>query len=184
MTFKQWRRKRVRCCDLGKALGDDLVHEEDATERGVLYPSGYIVERRKPQLGKRFYLIIERDEWKSDDLGELEPMLWDWVRMEWLQQPEHPVEALAEEFVRVLREWLSDAEWREMTKRNSSTHAAPICASHDFCDANMAMAEAFHNTLGRSLFPEGDSEPKARDIDLVNDAWSMARERHLAKVEG
>lgn len=43
------------------------------------------------------------------------------------------------------------------------------CASHEYCDANVVMHEAFTSTLGREC-DLGNEE----DVDLVNEAWSIA----------
>lgn len=45
------------------------------------------------------------------------------------------------------------------------------CASHDYCDANMTMADAF-DALGL------DAAPDTVDIELWDEAWT------LAKVQG
>jgi hypothetical protein len=56
------------------------------------------------------------------------------------------VATVAAMFSTVLREWLTAEQMTVVVERNTEyenvTHG--ICASHDFCDANMAMAEAFH----------------------------------------
>ena len=52
------------------------------------------------------------------------------------------IAALAESFGEILRQWLTPDEFAEMKHRNESdpAYAGKACASHDFCDANMAMA--------------------------------------------
>ncbi len=54
------------------------------------------------------------------------------------ERPEH--ETIGEAFVRKLREWLTPEEFAEM-RRRQPTAPPNVCASHDFCDANMAMNE-------------------------------------------
>lgn len=62
-----------------------------------------------------------------------------------------PVEA-AKRFDAVLREWLTPAEYRAVLCMNrTAAYADGVCASHDYCDANMAMAEALGEFAGDDL---------------------------------
>jgi hypothetical protein len=74
---------------------------------------------------------------------------------------------LAFEFASVLYAWLGDDKYQEVLVRNRSI-PANCCASHDFCDANMAMHEAFINLFGR----EPDLESEAH-LSLWNRAWPL-----------
>lgn len=76
------------------------------------------------------------------------------------------VGALAKEFSRVIRDTLSPAQLAECVRRNAANPDPAICHSHDFCDANMAMAEAWENL---SSIPCGADCP-----DGVNAVWSAA----------
>lgn len=93
------------------------------------------------------------------------------------------------EFVKVLREWITnprywDGEyagiksaedaWAKMCADNARLHAegSTCCASHDWCDANMAMFEAFEN-LDLDPLPDDDAE-RERMTDLWNAAWASA----------
>lgn len=93
------------------------------------------------------------------------------------------VTRLADALAEVLREWLSPTEWQEMRARNDTPEYADCCASHDFCDANMAMDEAFRRALGRppDVYdrPDGAEGP---DVALWNAAWADAGRRHLKEV--
>jgi hypothetical protein len=96
------------------------------------------------------------------------------------------VEAVADEFARVLRTWLSDAEWADMCARNASETDSYICHSHDFCDANMAMMEAMENlgvdvqsTMDGSDTGLGGKWDVSPITVLWNDAWNMAKAKHL-----
>lgn len=88
-------------------------------------------------------------------------------------------QALAHEFSRILREWLTEDEIAEVIARNKADRrrrqtaqlADPaVCASHDFCDANMAMYEAFQNIAGHPVDPQNTA-----DVSMWNKAWSMAK---------
>lgn len=80
-------------------------------------------------------------------------------------------DALAAKFSAVLREWLTPEQMETVRERNTTAAYADACASHDFCDANMAMHEAL-------LTMSGEQEPDYTDeatITLVNSAWDMAK---------
>lgn len=83
--------------------------------------------------------------------------------------PQH----LADEFSKVLRSWFKPAEWNEMVALNATPEFANglCCASHNYCDASMAMLEALEN-----LEISAEFDP-ARDADcrLWNEAWDIAR---------
>ena len=76
---------------------------------------------------------------------------------------------LAREFARVLSEWLTSGELIAVNARNR-TYPPSCCASHDFCDANMAMLEAWLVACGREPDPENQS-----DADLWGAAWDIAK---------
>lgn len=61
----------------------------------------------------------------------------------------------------------------DMAQGNDST-----CATHNFCDANMVMDEAFHNVLGRGMYlidEDATEAQKDSDTELWNSAWTMAK---------
>jgi hypothetical protein len=64
---------------------------------------------------------------------------------EWTEIQAH---LIAKAFAAVLRDWLTADQWAEMQARNVD-YSDGVCASHDFCDANEAMAEAFKTITGR-----------------------------------
>lgn len=86
---------------------------------------------------------------------------------------------LAKDFHRVIREWLTRGQLAEVEKRNATPRyrESGSCATHDFCDANMAMAEAWMNLTGGE--PDfGEGEDRDQEIcDVINAAWDKAR-RH------
>ena len=87
---------------------------------------------------------------------------------------------LAAVFAEVLHEWLTPAQMREVVARNE--HYGNACASHDFCDANMAMDEAFTKTQGRELeMGEGTRQSRA-DVALWNGAWAIAKRMNFDMV--
>lgn len=79
---------------------------------------------------------------------------------------------LANQFILVLSEWLSADELAEVNRRNAAESMIDVCHSHDFCDANVAMDEAFRAVVGRSV--DGDNEDDCR---LWNEAWDIAKKQ-------
>ncbi len=83
-------------------------------------------------------------------------------------------QALGDEFVNVLGDWLTDYEIGEIQRRNATPDYAACCASHDFCDANEALAFAFEVLAECEL----DLEIQAH-LDLCNAALGYARSTYL-----
>lgn len=83
------------------------------------------------------------------------------------------VEAVAREFSKVLRAWLTDEQMGEVVALNAGPgyRRTSVCASHNYVDANMAMAEAFV-TLGHAV-PDGPLDEF--NYDVWNAAWDMAK---------
>ena len=88
------------------------------------------------------------------------------------------VTRLARAFAGVLAEWLTPEELAEIDRQNA-TAAPGVCHSHDVCDANEAMGEAFKRLYGRDPAP-GSSE----DAALWGEAWDIARLGGFAAPRG
>ena len=98
------------------------------------------------------------------------------MKLETLPTPE----ALAKEFARVLRSWLNDDQWESMLRLNKKGRSPLICHSHDFCDANMAMDEAFKNLGVDQETQWGDDWASNEEASaLWNKAWDIAKTKHL-----
>lgn len=84
----------------------------------------------------------------------------------------------ADQFKEVLRRQLSPAELLKIDQTNG-LRADGTCATHDYCDANMAMLQAVVELTG---LDEDDATNRLvcgdLMLDAVNDGWT------LAKVEG
>lgn len=80
------------------------------------------------------------------------------------------VPQIAQAFVRKLREYLSPEQWAEMAQLNREESNPDICHSHDFCDSNVFIADAFEEVMGREV----DLQSEA-DVDLLNAAWDHAK---------
>jgi len=86
------------------------------------------------------------------------------------------LELLAAAFAGVLRGWLTDDEWQTMRQRNAERpEGESWCASHDYCDANMAMDAAFK----LNGMPALDATLEHPDCDNWNAVWAIADARYL-----
>jgi hypothetical protein len=88
----------------------------------------------------------------------------------------HDAIALARAFADEVKESFSTAEFREMLDKNKSSHADKgICASHDYCDANMLMLDAWLKTFGREPALLHGCDHDDHDARLWGDAWAIAK---------
>lgn len=88
-------------------------------------------------------------------------------------------QAIAQTFADNLRSDLSPEQWEAMRARNaSSEYGKGVCASHDFCDANMPMQDAWESVMWRQFLPD-DAPPSDADCALWNEAWTIARRAYL-----
>lgn len=78
---------------------------------------------------------------------------------------------LAIEFARQLCDELGFQKIATIAAMNTTPAYRGACASHDFCDANMIMSQAFLYVFGRESNPAS-----ADDAGLWNRAWNIARE--------
>jgi len=84
------------------------------------------------------------------------------------------VKILGKAFAAVLKEWLTDEQFQEMKDWNGQNRDNPCCASHDYCDANIAMHEAFLKTgIAKT------EDEIFNNITLWNGAWAHARQEGL-----
>jgi hypothetical protein len=88
---------------------------------------------------------------------------------------------LADHFVRALRNHLDPEQFAEVCQKNSTPeYAGGVCASHDYCDANMVMAVAFVEVVGRDMIMDGGDSPQEQaDQALWNAAWAFAKDTQL-----
>lgn len=96
-------------------------------------------------------------------------------------QPTTPTpREVADRFKEVLRRWLSPAELAAIDETNRRRADGP-CATHDYCDANMAMLEALTRICPTRTEDDLCDELCMGQTELlanVNDGWT------LAKIEG
>lgn len=77
---------------------------------------------------------------------------------------------LARNFSRRLAYYIGVVGIAKANERNAAEPNPSICHSHDFCDANVAMAEAFEHVRGHE--PDVQSES---DMRLFSAAWDAAK---------
>jgi hypothetical protein len=82
MTFEQFQASRRRCEDLAAELSADFGSEHKCP--GNLYLGTLYIDAVQPwwpeaaQQGK-WHLLLDRNEWISDDLASLERRLYEWA---------------------------------------------------------------------------------------------------------
>ena len=83
------------------------------------------------------------------------------------------VEKLSKEFSKVLKSWLMKKQMAEVIRKNDTPEykTGGLCASHDYCDANMAMDAAWKKVVGKSINFQNNTQ-----VSLWNKAWTMAKE--------
>lgn len=82
--------------------------------------------------------------------------------------------ALANEFSRVLSDYLTTEEMAEVRDRNRGKLNSGVCHSHDFCDANMAMAEAAQVLGIRAIMEQGNETLTEAEEEAGMALWSAA----------
>jgi hypothetical protein len=90
----------------------------------------------------------------------------------------HDTIELARAFGEEVQAAFTPTEFRAMVDMNKSSHAdRGICATHDFCDANMLMLDAFKKTFGREpwFLTDADSDKGQTDMRLWGDAWAITK---------
>lgn len=96
---------------------------------------------------------------------------------------EPTITRLAMSFSRTLKKWLSLEEMQQLVKLTKKETDKSICHSHNFCDANMAMFEAFNVELGEDVILPSEvkenpllEEKRNLQNKLWKAAWDMAKQ--------
>lgn len=82
------------------------------------------------------------------------------------------IDRIAREFCNLLRSQLNTSEFNEMVWRhvNEGYVSSNACVSHEYCDANMVMAEAFEAVVG-----EIAKVVNEQHVALWSAAWDAAK---------
>lgn len=84
------------------------------------------------------------------------------------------VVAIGEEFGRALLKEIGDDRYNATVEANRNETAKHICHSHDHCDANMVMDEAWRKIMGRASLIQDDY-----DAQLWSDAWGYWKQQAI-----
>lgn len=92
-------------------------------------------------------------------------------------------EQIATEFIAALIGEIGNDNYREVCSRNAANKNPNICASHDFCDANMTM----HGVLLKHIDAAEDINDEANlalwSEALWNESWDIAHQRMIEEYE-
>lgn len=97
------------------------------------------------------------------------------------------INQLSDEFSRLIVANFSAEQLAETIAKNHTPEYSGCCATHDYCDANMVMDEAFQNIMNREFIFWNDEKPETeeqnrKDTDLVNQAWAVSKSKDFAVV--
>jgi len=81
---------------------------------------------------------------------------------------------LAKEFSKILKGWLTKEELNEINYKNENNpeYQDGVCATHDYCDPNEAMLQAFKKVNRREFDFSSD-----KDSAEINIAWNKAKQK-------
>lgn len=96
------------------------------------------------------------------------------------------INQLSDEFSRLIVEAFTADQLAETIAKNHTAEYAGLCATHDYCDANMVMDEAFINIIGRDYIFFDDEHPETeeqnkQDVALENAAWGLSKSKDFAR---
>ena len=80
-------------------------------------------------------------------------------------------EKLSNKFAYLLSMEIGDDNLRKVVDRNRAENCGSVCHSHDYCDANMIMVEAFKEVCKRE--PDLNNRD---DVVLIDQAWKQAKD--------
>lgn len=89
------------------------------------------------------------------------------------------VARLADAFRDVLQEWIGTVGMAKVRCENVALAGTGSCASHNYCDANMAMDEAMKRTFGAGPLDGPQEHMTDIAMKLWADAWDKAKADYL-----
>lgn len=81
---------------------------------------------------------------------------------------------LAKQFTRIINEWLTIAELKEVRKFNSLPENIDYCGTHNFCDGNQALIDAY-----QFIFNCQPDITNNYCLRLSNKAWGIAKQNQF-----
>lgn len=128
--------------------------------------------QREHEGGKRFTLCLldERGAFASDTPAAESD---DWQEI--------LAHVIAGQFARNLLDELGSERFAQMAVENRGPdyNGTSACASHNYCDSNMAMYPAMNAVLGRDVLNDEGGTMSDADCDLWNAAWTIAKRDHI-----
>lgn len=85
---------------------------------------------------------------------------------------------IAREFSSTIREWLTPEEMSEVLRKQREEPREGVCYTHDYCDANEAMYDAFQSVMRKPIDYDDEEE-----VALWNEAWAHAVATNYATEE-
>lgn len=97
------------------------------------------------------------------------------------------INQLSDEFSRLIVEAFTADQLAETIAKNNTVDYAGCCATHDYCDSNMVMNEAFENVMERAFIFWDDENPETQeqnraDCHLFDSAWMLSKSKNFAVV--
>ena len=94
------------------------------------------------------------------------------------------INALSAAFNTILNEWLTPKQLTRVNQRNLTDKYKDACATHDFCDPNEAMLQAFNKLFEREfVFYNEDIKGKEKQSELdnadFNAAWQISKKNQF-----
>ena len=100
------------------------------------------------------------------------------------QNNTNQVQQIANEFTRILKNWLTPQEWAQLVAQDK---VSEYSNANEYCDANQAMIDAFALVLGREMRFASDVEDGVAtfaevdaDHDLIEAVWVVAKKSWTA----
>lgn len=169
-TFEEFRETAVEVSDLGAKTGNSL-HDGVA---GIVYhdEEGCAIGQIEVD-GDMYRVHAERAEIATVDRAEAERWLWiHWSSHEISDPDNEAAYELANMFSELLRAALS-GNLEEVVHRNRAETNPNICHSHDFCDANQVMLDAYVEVYGN------EPDMRSDDVEVMGYAWDEAKLREF-----
>lgn len=101
------------------------------------------------------------------------------------------ISKLSDRFSLIMRCSFLESELIAMDYANTYCYDAKICASHDFCDANMLMLEAMNDLLASKMVTPADepldalsNDNEAHEVftEIWNNAWAISKGLGFSKL--
>lgn len=95
------------------------------------------------------------------------------------------INQLSDEFSRLIVASFTPDQLAETIAKNHTPDYAGCCATHDYCDSNMVMNEAFENVMNREFIFFDDEKPETQeqhreDCHLFDSAWILSKSKDFA----